>query len=387
MPYFDHNATTPLSPEALDAWSAAASSAWQNPSSLYRSAARVRNALEATRAEIADLIGCAPERLIFNSGATEGANALFQFFASRHPEKSILLSSVEHPCGIAAATRFFDGRIRFANADDQSRVILEKLQQDLESDPPALVSIMAANNETGVLQPWEKIAEICRAAGVPFHCDATQWIGKLPTENLGRCDFVTASAHKTGGPKGIGFMIVPEGSAFYGQTGGEQEFGKRGGTENFPSISALHAAWTAIQGSVNSIEQLEERLLWRRKFEKTLTHQIPGLKIAGQEVERLWNTVSLILPKGANARWVRKLDRRGFSVSTGSACSSGKEAPSHVLEAMGFSAEESQRSVRVSSGWSTSQEDWQNLETAFIEVFEEIREEPEGGSLTTVIQI
>src|SRR5690606_33513315 len=126
----------------------------------------------------------------------------------------------------------------FAPIDSVGHVDLADLERQIAETRPALVSIMAANNETGLIQPWEKIAEICRRAAIPFHCDASQWIGKLPPENLGRCDFVTASAHKFGGPKSAGFLVVPDGSDFRAQTGGEQERGIRGGTEDLPSIAA-----------------------------------------------------------------------------------------------------------------------------------------------------
>ncbi len=386
MPYFDHNATVPLSPAARDAWLETSASSWQNPSSLYRSAARARNLLEAARAEIAETLGAPPERLVFNSGATEGVNAIFAFFSAR-PGATLLLSPVEHPCGIAAAQRYFPAKSAFVPINSLGRVDLARLEKQIGETRPALVSIMAANNETGLIQPWEDIAEICRRAAVPFHCDASQWIGKLPAENLTRCDFVTASAHKFGGPKSAGLLLIPPGSDFRAQTGGEQERGIRGGTEDFPSIAATLAALRETRDRVHPDDGIADRLGWRHEFEQTLSAQIPGLLIAAAGADRLWNTVSLILPIGANDRWVRKLDRRGFEVSTGSACSSGKETPSHVLAATGFSPEQSKRAIRVSSGWETSREDWQKLAAALAEVFAEIRDEPGDSPLTQVIRI
>jgi cysteine desulfurase len=388
MAYFDHNATTPLSPGAREAWLQAADNSWQNPSSLYRSAARVRNLLESARASLSASLVTSPDRLLFNSGATEGANALFQHFAAAHPDQPVLLSALEHPCGLAAAERFFAGRLRFIQPGRGGRIDPAAIEAEIEHNRPALVSVMAVNNETGVLQPWQEIARLCRRHAIPFHCDASQWLGKLPAADFGSCDFLTAAAHKFGGPKGIGMMLVPSGSDFRGQTGGEQERGLRGGTEDYPAIAALAAAFQAANDHAGNRDLVTERLQWRQEFEQEILQKIPGTRIAGRDEERLWNTVSLIFPEGANDRWVRKLDRLGFEVSTGSACTSGEEAPSHVLSAMGYSAAESHRAIRVSGGWETTREEWRHLAGAIGDVYQQIRQsDQEDGGLTQVIRI
>lgn len=361
MPYFDHNATTPLLPAAREAWLQAVDAAWQNPSGPYRSGARVNNLLENARARLAAMLGCAPQQVVFNSGATEGVNAVFSYCA-RHPDLGKLpglLSPIEHPCVVAAGELFFAGRAQSFSVQADGRADPVSVERQLGGEAFALVSIMAANNETGVVQPWREITTICRNSGVLSLCDASQWVGKQPMEGLGAAGFVTAAAHKFGGPKGCGFLVVPkEASGFRSQVGGEQEHGFRAGTENYPAVAAMLAALEECEARLRDEEQLRARVSWRNHFEKEVLRRLPGTRIAGQGSERLWNTVFLILPDGANDRWVRKLDRAGFEVSTGSACSWGKNEPSHVLTALGFSPGESKRAIRISSGWQTTQADW-----------------------------
>jgi cysteine desulfurase len=214
---------------------------------------------------------------------------------------------------------------------------------------------MAANNETGVLQPWLETLMLCREAGVPFLCDGAQWIGKLPSEELGACDFVAGCAHKFGGPQGIGFLKAPAGLRPL-IVGGPQEEGRRAGTENVAGALALVAALEA------RAQPAGERLRWRDEFIERLLAVIPGARVLGVESERLWNTVSVLLPSpDCRVRWVVKLDKAGVAASTGSACASGKEKPSHVLAAMGLTDEEAGRVVRFSSGWETTETGWREL--------------------------
>ncbi len=375
MSYFDYNATTPLSPAARDAWLEAESIAWQNPSAPYRSGARVHNLLEKARARLAARIGCEPGRIVFNSGATEGVNSVFQYASSNAAgnQTSVLLSPFEHPCVVASAKRYFPGNAVQLTAGRDGRCDPAEAKARLQERPFALLAIMAANNETGVLQPWAEIAEAARTAGVPVLCDASQWAGKRPLHGLAEAGFVTASAHKFGGPKGCGFLVVPKSAADYrGFAGGEQEHGMRAGTENYPAVAAMLAALEECEDRAADKTLIAERLQWRREFERQITRRIPEARIAGGESERLWNTVFLVLPRGANDRWVRKLDREGIEVSTGSACSWGKDEPSHVLTAIGFSRDESRRAIRISSGWETCREDWLELAEALVKIDREI---------------
>ncbi len=370
MPYFDHNATSPLSPVAREAWLRAQDELWQNPSSPTRAAARVRNALEAAREKLAALIDARPEQIVFNSGATEGASAVMAWLArAAAPGAHIALNPAEHPCVLESAGRFFANRIRWLPAAvSASEWETENLKSQISG--AAAVAVMAANNETGFIHPWREIAAACRDARVPYLCDATQWLGKLPGSGLAQsADWLIASAHKFGGPKGVGFVkIADQAESFDSHAGGAQEHGHRGGTENYPAIAAMVAALEDAEARRMHLET--ERLRWRAGFERAIVQTIPGTQIVGQNLppeERLWNTVTLLMPREDNTRWVAQLDKRGFQVSTGSACATGKGGPSHVLAAMRVPPDAAPRAIRVSSSWETSREDWQTLATAFAE--------------------
>ena len=226
---------------------------------------------------------------------------------------------------------------------------------------PQLVAVMAANNETGVLQPWREVLALCRENGVPMFCDAAQWIGRMPAAGLGACDFVGGCAHKFGGPQGVGFLKCPANFPSL-LRGGPQEEGRRAGTENVAGVLAMVAALEEREAAIRD-GALRERLAWRTHFENELTASVAGTRVLGAGVERLWNTVSVILPETPDCRrrWVVVMDRLGFAVSTGSACASGKEKPSHVLTAMGVPPEDAARALRFSAGWGTTREDWSAL--------------------------
>jgi cysteine desulfurase len=249
---------------------------------------------------------------------------------------------------------------------------------------PALVALMAANNETGVIQPWREAQALCAARGVPFFCDATQWCGRLPAAGLGGCDFLAGSAHKFGGPRGLGFLKVPAAGAFTPWlVGGKQEAQRRAGTENVPAALAAVAAlaWCEAQLAAGGADA---RTAVRMRFEQQLAAALPGLRIngagatsGGAEPKRLWNTVSVIVPDAGDAadcrvRWVVKLDKAGFAVSTGSACASGSEAPSPVLTAMGLTGAEAARALRFSAGWLTPESAWDELAAALVRLQAEL---------------
>ena len=386
MPGFDHNATTPLAPAAREAWLRAQDEAWQNPSGLYRDGARVKVRLETAREQLAQLLGCTTERVVFTSGATEGANAVCAHLARTLPPGVLVaVNRTEHPCVLEAAKFFLGERIVWVEVDCHGVVSAGQLEKLLASSGPSAdstrstgsgqgigaVIVMAANNETGVLQPWRELARLCRRHGTAYFCDASQWLGKLPAAGLGEADWVIGSAHKFGGPKGVGFVLAGEGAqSFHVQYGGGQERGHRAGTENFPGVAAMVTA--LIEAETKKVLLETERLHWRETFERALPAVLPGVRVAGAGAERLWNTVSLILPHGENTRWVARLDKRGFQVSTGSACATAKEGPSHVLAAMGCSPEEARRVIRVSAGWETAETDWQKLLPALAEVSAEV---------------
>jgi cysteine desulfurase len=371
MLYFDHNATTPLLPEAKRAWLEAVDSLVGNPSSPHRLGARADAALESARERLAAALGCEPGDIVWTSGATESNNAMFSHLAGLSPGRpdEVLVGIVEHPSVLAPARRHFRETVQTIPVDGRGVVSLDWLEEQLSRQGARAVAVMAANNETGVLQPWREVAALCGSRGVPLLCDATQWIGKLPAAGLSACDFVSGSAHKFGGPRGVGFLKCPSRTAVEPLlSGGKQEDGRRAGTENVAGVLAMVAALEARESALARGSH-RERLEWREEFEQALTGEPFGASIIGAGTERLWNTVSAMMPEtDCRQRWVVKLDKAGFAVSTGSACASGREEPSHVLAAMGLEAGEAGRVLRFSSGWETTRDDWRKLLAGLREV-------------------
>ncbi|HUF64252.1 MAG TPA: cysteine desulfurase family protein [Verrucomicrobiales bacterium] len=371
--YFDHHATTPLCLEAREAWLRAHSEAWMNPSSLYPSAGRSRRLLEEAREECAELLGCEPARIVFTSGATEGNNAVLRWAASRGGRA--VLSAVEHPAVREPAWQFFgDGGVCELPVDEKGVVLADVLRAELETPgtKPAVVSVMAANNETGVLQAWRETAARCAEHGVPYHCDAAQWIGKRPAAGLAECAWVTLSAHKFGGPKGVGVLIIPAGtfSPLRLRAGGPQESGHRAGTEDYPGVAAMAAALAARAGWAADEQARAKASAWRDAFESRLMKHLPGTQVVGSGALRSETVSMVIVPRHPQLKWVTRLGERGFCVSTGSACSSGKGNPSPVLQAMGIDAEAMGRALRFSAGPETVEADWEGLLEALLDVWE-----------------
>ena len=360
MLYFDHNATHPLSRTAREAWLEATERYVGNPSSPHRLGARADAALAEAREKLAGWLGCRPAQIVWTSGATEANNAVLHHAAQASAGEA-WLSAVEHPCVLEAARVHFPDRHTLIPVTRDGVVEPARLSEWLRDRRPALVGLMAANNETGVLQRWREALALCREREVPFFCDAAQWFGKLPADGLGECDFVTGCAHKFGGPQGVGFMKVP--AKFRPQiVGGPQEDGRRAGTENVAGVLAMIAALGERVAALTAAA-LADRLAVRANFEADLCRVLPGAEVVGGTAERLWNTVSAVMPEVADCRqrWVVKLDKLGFAVSTGSACASGKERISHVLAAMAGRPEAAGRVLRFSSGWETRPADWQEL--------------------------
>ena len=348
MFYFDHNATHPVSAAAQKAWLGAVERHPANPSSPHRPGQRADAALDAARAALAHHLGCTPGEIIFTSGATESSNAVFH-----HIDGEAWISAIEHPCVIEAARQWLPGRHRLLPVTVDGALDCDFLAAELRKSRPALVALMAANNETGVLQPWRKVQALCVEAGVPFFCDGVQWLGKMPALGLGACDFVSGSAHNFGGPPGVGFLKCPADFRPL-LAGGPQEDRRRAGTQNVPGVLAMVAALEACSPRDNADR------LW---FEGELASALPGVHFLGQRGDVLWNTVAAVMPESPDCRrrWVVVLDRLGFAVSTGSACASGKEKPSHVLLAMGLTPGEAGRVLRFSAGWDTTREHWAAL--------------------------
>ena len=369
--YFDHNATTPLCEAAKAAWISASEAHWYNPSSPYRSAAAVKVRYEAARESLARHFGVSPERVIFTSGATESNNAVIRHWArSLSSDACVGINPTEHPSVINAAKALFGSRVVWLPLSKSGLVDVDALFGHIESGTLAAVSVMAANNETGVIQPWQAIADLCAKAQIPYHCDAAQWVGKLPVQGLSACTYVTACAHKFGGPKGVGFMLLPEGAVdFRLLDGGEQEVAHRAGTEDVASVLAMSAALEhSNSGNVEA----------RDVFIEQIVKAIPGVALIGAGTDRLWNTVSMSMPRHQSVRWIRALEKAGFLLSSGSACSTGKTGVSEVLLTMGIDPAVAGRVLRISAGVETTAEDWKALSDALLVTYKLLNEEADS---------
>ena len=373
MLYFDYNATAPVMREARDAWLDATEKIVGNPSSPHQFGLAASKALTDAREKLALYLGCHPLDLIWTSGATEANNMAMHHFAQTLGAKGeVWISAIEHPCVHDSANHYFGKRAKLIPVTHDGVVDMEYFATEMADMRPGVVTVMAANNETGVIQPWRELLAICQTYEVPFFTDAVQWLGKMPAKGLGDCDYLTGAAHKFGGPRGIGFLKVPHKA----QTnpllfGGKQEKGRRAGTENVPIILSMLAALEAREKQLARGDH-KTRAEWKEKFEKLLQLHVPGSIVVGAEVPRLWNTVSALLPAGGQQRWVTRLDKAGFAVSTGSACTTGKEQPSHVLTAMDFKTNEVAHVLRFSSGWETTAADWEALEKGLVKVYAEV---------------
>jgi cysteine desulfurase len=373
MIYFDHNATAPVMREAREAWLEATEKIPGNPSSPHQFGFAANKAMTEAREKLAQFLGCHPLDVIWTSGATEANNMVMHHFAQTlDPKAEVWISAIEHPCVHDSTKHYFGKRARLIPVTHDGAVEMEWFASEMADTRPGLVGIMAANNETGVIQPWRELHAICQTYEVPFFCDAVQWLGKMPAKGLGDCDYLSGAAHKFGGPRGVGFLKAPHKSKVNSILfGGKQERGQRAGTENVPIILAMLAA-LEIREKQLAEGNHETRAVWKEKFEKLLLRQVPGSTVVGANVPRLWNTVSALMPEGGQQRWVTRLDKAGFAVSTGSACTTGKEEPSHVLTAMGFETNEVAHVLRFSSGWETTAADWEALEKGIVKVYGEV---------------
>ncbi|MEM9064846.1 MAG: cysteine desulfurase family protein [Planctomycetota bacterium] len=343
--YLDHNATCPPLPAALEA--AADPDIWANPSSVHRPGQLARHKIELARRALATMIGADPKELVLTGSGTESINLGIRGVLEASPRNTIVTSSIEHE-----AVRDLTERLEAAGTEvrriapgTDGIVRAESVAEALD-DTVALVSVMWANNETGAIQPAEQIGAACRAAGVPFHCDGTQWVGKMPTDlHEVPIDLLTFSPHKFGGLKGVGALAVRRGVRLRPQTPGAQELGRRGGTENTAGIAAAGAAAQATPTDPGDPTP-------RDRFESLVLAACPGSHINGptNPAHRLWNTTNLAFPTIEAEAIVIALSERGVHASAGAACSSGSLDPSPVLLAMGVSEASAHGSVRFSFG-------------------------------------
>jgi cysteine desulfurase len=373
--YFDWNATAPMRPQAAEALREALSVPG-NPSSVHAEGRAARRLVEEAREEVAALVAARPGDVFFTSSGTE-ANMLaltpaIQTADERRPREKLLISAIEH-ASVRTGGRFPRDAAADIAVGADGRIDLTALADALAKASRPLVSIMLANNETGVVQPIAQAAAIVHAAGGLLHVDAVQAVGRIACDiNALGADLLTLSAHKIGGPKGVGALIRAREDIHFPDPlirGGGQERGLRAGTENVAGIAAFGAAAAAVRRQ-GAAEADHMRAL-RDKLESGLKAVAPGVAIFGAAVERLPNT-TLFAVEGMKAETaVISFDLEGIAVSSGAACSSGKVQPSHVLAAMGVSPALTRGAVRLSLGWTTTESDierclgaWRKLATA-----------------------
>ncbi len=349
--YLDHNATTPLLPQ-VQAAVGDALSLFGNPSSVHSAGRRARAAIEDAREQIAGQTGASPAEIIFTSGGTEANSLAIRGFAAAQGCQSLIVSGIEHASVLAPAAHAI-----VVPSDAQGRVDLDALEDALKAAPrPALIALMLANNETGVLQPIEQAIALARAYGAYIHCDAVQAFGKVPIDFSSLVvDSMSLSAHKMGGLKGTGALLVRGGCDVAADlVGGGQERRRRAGTENVTGIIGFGAAAREVPNSLQTMRTVEAL---RDDLERRVRGIAPQAVIHGGDVPRLPTTSCISLAGVTSETQVMRLDLAGVAVSAGSACSSGKIAPSHVLLAMGVAPAEAKCAIRISLGWNSSEAD------------------------------
>ncbi len=356
--YLDWNATTPLRAEARGAM-LAAYDLIGNPSSVHAEGREARRLVEEARATLAAAVGALPRNVVFTSAGTE-ANALALSPGLRgsagRPVERLLVSAIEH-ASVLAGGRFPADRIGQIRVARSGVIDLDHLKALLSDGPPALVSIMAANNETGALQPVVEAGRIVHEAGGLLHVDAIQALAKIPFDiRVIGADLATFSGHKIGGPKGIGALVIAEELAGLEPVlrGGGQELNRRAGTENVAGIAGFGAA---LKAALQALPKDADRMATLRDRLENGLRTVAGATVFSDDVRRLPNTVLFTAPGLKAETAVIGFDLEGVAVSSGSACSSGKVQPSHVLSAMGFDPGVAQGAVRLSLGWSTELED------------------------------
>ncbi|MEW6645828.1 MAG: cysteine desulfurase family protein [Pseudomonadota bacterium] len=362
MIYLDHNATTPLDERVLEAMLPWLRGSWGNPSSVHALGRAARAALEQAREQVAALAGAHPSQVIFTSGGTEANNAALKGVAARLPAARLAASAVEHASvqqPLAALSRS-GWTVASIPVTDQGQVTVQAVEAALR-EGARLVSVMWANNETGVVNDIGAIAGVARAAGAVLHTDAVQALGKLPVDFAASgAHLMSVSAHKLNGPKGVGALLLDKAVDMEPLLhGGGQEKGRRGGTENLAGIVGFGRA---AELAAAELAPRRERLLdLRQRLERGLQEQVPQAVVFAAQAERLPNTVFLALPGIDGETLLLELDRLGLALSSGAACGSGYSEPSHVLRAMGVAADLARCAVRVSLGAGNTEQDVDTL--------------------------
>ena len=344
--YLDYNATSPMRKEVVESVMQIMNMPY-NASAIHSLGRAGKKFIDNARQNIANLCGADKNNVIFNSGATEGNNTVLKYFADQGP---IMISHMDHPSILEALPNPI-----IIPALANGTIDLEKLESLAEKHKPTLVSVMLANNETGIIQPTLEISKIARKYGAYFHSDCTQAAGRIKLDilNLG-IDFMTLSAHKIAGPQGVGALVL----GLCGDTptlleGGGQEKKARAGTENVAGIAGFGKA---AELALKNLETYQSQLLFlQKKLENGIRSIVPGSKVYGQNMNRLCNTTMFTIPGKSSETMLMAFDLEGIAISNGSACSSGSVKASHVLLAMG-EKDAASNAIRVSTGWNTKEE-------------------------------
>jgi cysteine desulfurase len=372
--YLDNNATTQVDPTVFEAMMPWLREEYGNPSSVYSLGKRAAAALDIAREQLASLLHCAPDELIFTSCGSESINSAILSAASIDPDKThIITSAVEHSATIKLcehlARRGYE--ITWLQVDELGRLDIERLESAIRADT-ALVTLLWANNETGVLFPIQEIARLTSARKVALHVDAVQGIGKLPL-NVGELgvQFLSVSGHKLHCPKGIGALYIHKRTRFTPWLRGSQESARRGGTQNVSSIVAMGKA-AEIAAALLSANPGKTKGL-RDRFERSVLKSVAGADVNGEREHRLPNTTNIAFDGIESEGALMLLDERGICCSAGSACTSGSVHPSHVLKAMGFSTHRARSSLRFSFGRFNTEEEVDIASAVVPEVIDKLR--------------
>jgi len=356
--YVDYNATTPLRSEVKDAIISDLD-IYGNASSLHTSGRQARARVEEARKTVGLLLGSDPASIIFTSGGSESNNAVFQTMRQLKSDRNeFITTQIEHPCVLNSAefTKQRGFKVHFIPVDEYGKIKMEALKSAL-SERTLFVSVMMANNEIGTIQDIKEIARLAKEAGAYFHTDAVQALGKIPVnvKDLG-VDYLTVSAHKIYGPKGIGALYIKKGSPFFPLIhGGHQEEGLRAGTYNNLGILGFGKAAELALRDLGEYQKKTSAL--RDKLKDGLLSKIPDIKINGHPLDTLPNTLNVSFAGAEGEAILLSMDIEGIEASTGSACASGSLEPSHVLLATGVGPELAHGSIRFSLGWQTTPED------------------------------
>ena len=374
--YFDHASTTPVKEEVLKEMIPYFNLEFGNPSSLYSIGRRNRRAVEEAREKVARAINAKPNEIYFTSCGSESDNLAIKgiAFENKHKGNHIITSKIEHPAVLNTCKMLEQEGFKVTYLDVNKKGLIDlKILEESITDKTILISIMFANNEIGTIQPIKEIGKIAKKHNIYFHTDAVQAMGniKIDVNNM-NIDSLSMSAHKFYGPKGVGALYIREGIPFKKlQDGGHQEKDKRAGTENVPGIVGLGKA---IEIANNNIDRYNKKLVYLRDYYiNQVEEKIPDVKLNGDRVNRLPGNANFSFKYVDGDELLLDLDAKGIAASSGSACSSGTDAPSHVLLAIGLTAETAKGALRITMGEENTKEDIDYLVSTLTEIVRKIR--------------